>query len=159
MRKSNQEIKDQEIIEEILSGAEFCRIAMMDDNKPYMLPFNYGYKNRCIYIHSAPAGKKIDLLNRNGFVCFEVEQTARVVPKDKACKWATMYRSVVGYGEVKIITDFEGKKRGLEIIMAQHGAPDLVDFEPKEVKSIVILKLTITSIAGKQSNNWRKLNI
>ncbi len=86
MRKSNQEIKDQEIIEEILSGAEFCRIAMMDDNKPYMLPFNYGYKNRCIYIHSAPAGKKIDLLNRNGFVCFEVEQTARVVQKDKECK-------------------------------------------------------------------------
>ena len=159
MRKSNQEIKDPEIFEEILSGAEFCRIAMMDGNKPYMLPFNYGYNDRCIYIHSAPAGKKIDLLNRNGFVCFEVEQTARVVPKDKACKWATLYRSVVGYGEVEIITDFESKKRGLEIIMAQHGAPDQADFEPKEVKSIVILKLTITSLTGKQSNNWEKLNI
>lgn len=159
MRKSNQEIKDPEVIEEILTGAEFCRIAMMDDNIPYMLPFNYGYKDRCIYIHSAPAGKKIDLLKRNGFVCFEVEQTARVLPEDKACKWATLYRSVVGYGEVEIITDFDGKKRGLEIIMAQHRAPDQTDFEPTEVKSIVILKLTISSITGKQSSNWEKLNI
>ncbi len=156
MRKSNQEIKEVKIIEEILAGAEICRIAMIDGDMPYMLPFNYGYKNRCIYIHSAPAGKKIDLLRKNGHVCFEVEQTARVIPKEKACKWATLYRSVIGYGEVEIMTDFENKKRGLQIIMAQHGAPDIPEFQPKEVESMVILKLTISSLTGKQSSNWNK---
>ena len=38
--------------------------------------------------------------------------------------------------------------------MAQHGAPDLIEFEPKNLKEMVILKLTITSVTAKQSGNW-----
>ena len=156
MRKANQEIKDPHLLEEILNDAEICRVAMTDGEVPYMLPFNYGYMDGCIYIHSAPAGKKIDLLKKNGSVCFEVEQAVKIIPKEEACKWSTLYRSVVGYGDVEIVTDFESKKKGLEIIMAQHGAPDLVEFMPKEVEFIVILKLTISSFTGKQSSNWNK---
>ena len=149
MRKVNQEIRDPAIMEEILSGAVICRIAMADGNVPYLLPFNYGYRDRCIYIHSALSGKKISLLKQNNKVCFEIEQTAKVIPKEKACHWGTLYRSVIGYGTVEIITDPENKQRGLEIIMAQHGAPDLTDFEPKELKAMVILKLTINTMTGK----------
>ncbi len=156
MRKANQEIKDPVILEEVLADAQICRMAMMDGDRPYILPFNYGYKDRCIYIHSAPAGKKIDLLRKNPAVCFELEHTVKIIPKERACKWATLYRSVVGYGEVEILTDFNQKKEGLEIIMAQHGAPDKTEFEPKEVGFIVILKLHITSLTGKQSSNWEK---
>ena len=63
---------------------------------------------------------------------------------------------MIGYGTVEIITDLERKQRGLEIIMAQHGAPDLIEFEPKNLKEMVILKLTITSVTGKQSGNWNR---
>jgi len=154
MRKANQEIKNTAIVEQILSSAVICRIAMADDDVPYLLPFNFGYRDRCIYIHSAPSGKKIDLLKKNNSVCFEIEHTAKVIPKEKACKWATLYRSVIGYGTVDIITDFKEKQRGLEIIMAQHGAPDQIDFEPKDLKGMVILKLTIDTVTGKQSSNW-----
>lgn len=56
------EIKDPKIIEEILSDSEICRIAMMDGDKPYILPFNYGYKHKAIYIHCAREGKKIEHL-------------------------------------------------------------------------------------------------
>ena len=59
MRKANQEIKDSAIIEQILSGAVICRIAMADGDVPYLLPFNYGYRDRRIYIHSAPSGRKL----------------------------------------------------------------------------------------------------
>jgi nitroimidazol reductase NimA-like FMN-containing flavoprotein (pyridoxamine 5'-phosphate oxidase superfamily) len=156
MRKANQEIRDQEVIEGILSGAVICRIAMLDKGLPYLLPFNYGYREGCIYIHSAPEGKKIDLLKKNNRVCFEVEGTTRIIKEEKACRWATVYRSVIGYGRVEIISDPEGKQSGLEIIMAQHGAPELKEFETREVERMVILKLTIDSITGKQSSNWNK---
>ncbi len=62
MRKINQEIKDLQIIEDILSSSIICRIAMIDGERPYLLPFNYGYKDNCIYIHSALEGKKLDVL-------------------------------------------------------------------------------------------------
>ena len=158
MRKTNQEITDKSVIEEILSKSEICRIAMIDNDLPYILPFNYGYKDNCIYIHSAPEGKKIDLLKKKNTVCFEIEQIAKIIKHNKACKWATTYRSVVGYGDVEIITDYDKKKQGLEIIMTHYGAPDNLEFELKQVESIVILKITISKVTGKQSSNWTRKN-
>ena len=153
MRKADREIKDARIIEEILAGSIICRLAMMDGDLPYILPFNYGYSNGCLFIHSAPEGKKIDLLKKDNRVCFEVEDAVGIVKKEQACNWTTLYRSVVGYGTVDILSDEGSRQRGLEIIMAQHGAPDLTDFNPGNMKRMVILRLTITSVTGKQSGN------
>lgn len=157
MRKANQEITDKSVLEEILTAAKICRLAMIDNGLPYILPFNFGYHENCIYIHSAPAGKKIDLLRENPLVCFEAEQHVEIIEDEVACKWSTLYRSVVGYGNVEIVTGFKEKKRGLEIIMTQHGYEGKMEFEPKEVEFIVILKLTIESMTGKQSSNWNRL--
>lgn len=156
MRKQNQEIKDKKLLEEIVKGAQICRVAMTDGNRPYLLPFNYGYREGCIYIHSAQEGRKIDLLQQNNLVCFEIEDTVRIVKAEQACGWTTLYRSVVGYGSIEIISDDEGKRQGLEIIMAQHGAPELIVFEPGDLERMVILKLTISSMTGKHSGNWSR---
>jgi len=157
MRKANQEITDPKILETILSKATICRLAMVDNGMPYLLPFNFGNAENCIYIHSAPAGKKIDVLHQNPKVCFEVENETATVEGDIACRWGTMYRSVVGYGNVEIVTDFEKKKQGLEIIMTQHGYTGKMEFDQKEVEFIVLLKLTISTMTGKQSSNWNRL--
>ncbi|MBK6282813.1 MAG: pyridoxamine 5'-phosphate oxidase family protein [Draconibacterium sp.] len=158
MRKANQEITDKSVLEEILKQAHICRLAMIDNGLPYILPFNFGFHENCIFIHSAPVGKKIDLLKENPLVCFEIEQKAEIITDEIACKWSTLYRSVVGYGNVEIVTDFEEKIQGLEIIMKQHGGAGKQDFDPKEVEFIVILKLSISTITGKQSGNWNRLN-
>jgi nitroimidazol reductase NimA-like FMN-containing flavoprotein (pyridoxamine 5'-phosphate oxidase superfamily) len=154
MKKTRQEILDPAVLEEILAGATICRLAMTDGELPYILPFNFGYRDGYIYIHSAPEGKKMDLLKREPRVAFEVEQGVRVIKKEKACGWATCYRSVVGHGTVEIIGDEPGKQAGLEILMAQHGAPHLKDFEAGNMQRMVILKLRIHAMTGKQSDNW-----
>ncbi len=154
MRKTRQEIKDKAILEEILSGAEICRLSMLDGELPYIIPVNYGYRDGHIYIHSAPGGKKIELLKKNNLICFEVEDTVQIVKGEEACDWTTRYRSVVGYGTMEILTDEKSKQDGLEVIMAQHGAPELDHFDAKNLKRMVILKLRITSLNGKQSSNW-----
>jgi uncharacterized protein len=154
MRKANQEIRDEHILLEILSGGIICRVAMMDGDLPYIIPFNYGYRDGSLYIHSAPEGKKLELLALDNRVCFEVEQTPEIIKGERACNWTTRYRSVVGYGTVEVLSDRESKQYGLEVIMAQHGAPGLVDFNRKNMDHMVILKLTITSLTGKQSGNY-----
>jgi nitroimidazol reductase NimA-like FMN-containing flavoprotein (pyridoxamine 5'-phosphate oxidase superfamily) len=158
MRKQNQEITDRKTLEEILSKEQICRIAMNDDGKPYLLPLNYGYRNGCLYIHSAPRGRKIGILRKHPMISFEVEQGTRIIPGGKACNWTTLYRSVIGEGTVEIITDGEGKRKGLEVIMAQHGAPGSTEFESRELEKMVILKITITSMTGKHSSNWQRLS-
>jgi len=54
----------------------------------------------------------------------------------------------------EILSDEASKQQGLEVIMAQHGAPELIEFNQKNLDRMVILKLTITSMTGKQSSNW-----
>lgn len=58
MRRSDKEIKDKNIIQWILKEAQVCRIALCNDNKPYIIPMNFGFKDNYIYLHSAAEGKK-----------------------------------------------------------------------------------------------------
>ena len=63
-------LKDREIfdfneIEEIINNTQLCYVAMSLNDEPYVLPFNFAYENRTIYLHSAPEGKKIDILEKN----------------------------------------------------------------------------------------------
>ena len=157
MRKANQEITDPKILEAVLKKATIIRLAMVDNEMPYLLPFNFGYSENCVYIHSAPAGKKIDVLRQNSQVCFEVDDETATIEGDIACRWSTMYRSVIGYGKVEFVTRFDEKVRALDIIMQQHGAPAKMEFDPKEIEFIVVLKMKIESITGKQSSNWNRL--
>lgn len=154
MRKSRQEIKEWGTLEEILGNQVICRLAMVDREKPYIVPVNYGYREGCLYIHSAPEGRKMELLRRNPEVCFEVEDRVEILKGEKACDWSTRYRSVVGYGQVEIVSDDAGKQKGLEVLMAQHGAADLLEFDPGNTKRMVILKIRITSMSGKRSSNY-----
>ena len=159
MRKVHQEITDPSILETILGQSHICRIGMIDrDGLPYVLPFNYGYKDRSLYIHCALAGKKIDLLRLNPKVCFEIEDSARIVKDEVACKWATAYRSIIGYGTVSILTDLSQKQKGLELIMNHNGWEGPLVLDPKKVDSVLILQLHIESMTGKQSSNWEEVN-
>jgi nitroimidazol reductase NimA-like FMN-containing flavoprotein (pyridoxamine 5'-phosphate oxidase superfamily) len=152
MRRKDKEITDTEIITKILSQSDTCRIAMFDKNYPYIVPLNYGYFDNTIYFHSASSGKKIDLLKQNCKVCFEIEYANEIVKHEKSCHWTTKYRSIIGFGNVDIITDYEQKKRGLEIIMEHYGKFDN-EFNDSQIDKIVILKLNIESISGKQSGD------
>ena len=87
-----------------------------------------------------------------------LKKKAELLREEKACKWSAVYRSIVGYATVEIIKDFELKRQGLEIIMAHNGAPELIDFEPKLIDAVLILKLNIDSLTGKKSSNWDRLH-
>jgi uncharacterized protein len=154
MRRKDKEITDKKIIEEIINKSQICRIAIHDHEYPYIVPFNYGYHDNTLYFHTAPAGKKIELIKKNNKVCFEIEYSSEVIKHDRACKWSAKYRSVIGFGELKIISDFEEKKRGLDIIMAHYGISEANSYDEKNIHGLVILKLDIKEISGKQSGDW-----
>jgi hypothetical protein len=64
MRRSDKKIKHKRIIEWILKEAQVCRIAVCNDNKPYIVPMNFAYNDNCLYLHSACEGMKIDILRK-----------------------------------------------------------------------------------------------
>jgi nitroimidazol reductase NimA-like FMN-containing flavoprotein (pyridoxamine 5'-phosphate oxidase superfamily) len=154
MRRKNQEITDKKAIEEILIKSKICRLGLIDGNVPYIVPLNYGYRDNALYFHSAPHGKKIQLIKANNRVCFEVEHGVRIIRNNTPCRWETRYRSLIGYGTMEIITNSEQKKEALDTIMYRHGKKGKNIYMEPNVGKVMILKLKIDEVHGKQSKRW-----
>jgi uncharacterized protein len=154
MRRKDKEISDRNIIERLLHGSYICRIAMIDGNRPYIVPLNYGYSGNALYIHSAKAGRKMEILKLNNRVCFEIEYHTEIVRNEIPCEWTAKYRSLIGYGTIEFITGHEEKKQGLDVIMAHYGKSGENIYKDNHIENIVILKLNIEEISGKQSGDW-----
>lgn len=154
MRRKEKEILDKDIIETILKESDICRIAMVDGSEPYIVPLNYGYAGGVIYMHSAPQGRKINVLSNNNRVCFEIESFQKVIKKREPCNWTSQYRSVIGYGTIEFVTDIEAKKKGLDIIMHKYGYRGKSEYQDNLLSWVMVLKLTIENVTGKQSGDW-----
>jgi len=89
----------------IILKSTVCKLAMCDRHQPYIVPLCFGFKDNILYFHSAPKGKKIDILKNNPNVCFEFDIFTQVIKSAKACKWGMKYRSVIGYGKASFVTD------------------------------------------------------
>ncbi|MDE5422085.1 pyridoxamine 5'-phosphate oxidase family protein [Ancylomarina sp. DW003] len=153
MRRKERNIEDQTIIQDILNTSHICRIGLSDTDYPYILPLNYGHEDNVLYFHCAPEGRKIDLIKKNNKVCFEIESDYRLVTDEVSCKWTSEYRSLIGIGEIEIIHSPEEKVKGLDIIMQQHGKTDN-QYPTKVLSKLLVLKLSIKELSGKQSGVW-----
>ena len=150
MRRRDKKITDKDILQNILTTAQICRVAFFDDDYPYIVPMNFGYGKGCLYFHGAPEGRKLDLIKNNNKVGFEIELAHEIIKDEVSCKWTTKYRSIIGTGEMKIISNREEKIAGLNYIMTQHGKSDNT-YHSSAIDSIVVLKLNIINLTGKQS--------
>jgi len=156
MRRKEKEITDREVIESILRNSRICTVAISDSDYPHIVPMNYGYSANCLWFHSAPEGRKIELLKGNGRVSFMIEDSHSIIPAETACGWTTEYRSLMGTGHIEIIDDEPGKKEGLDIIMAHHGAEGKMVYIGSQIARMVILQLTIETLACKQSDGYQE---
>jgi len=153
MRRKDRKINNKKIITEILSKSIICRIGLYDEDYPYIVPLNYGYNDNTLYFHCAKSGKKLDLIRRNNKVCFEIEQPYEIISSDISCEWTSKYRSIIGFGTIYIITDNIEKRKGIDIIMFQHGEREN-QYTNNAIDNVSVLKLVIESLEGKQNGNW-----
>lgn len=147
---SQKPIQDPQQIEAILANAKFIRLALTEDNTPYLIPMSFGYKDNRIYLHSSPRGKKIDILKKNNRVCFEADTDAEVIPAADPCKYTVRYRSVIGSGRAEILENYDEKVEGLTVLSEHYGKEGPFEFEEKKVKNLCVIKVEIEKMTGKE---------
>jgi uncharacterized protein len=116
-------ISNQAEIDEIIKKCEVCYVSMVDENsQPYVLPFNFGYNEGVIYLHSSQKGHKIDILRKNPSVCiaFSTDHQLRYQSEQMACSYSMKYRSVLAFGKVEFIDDMDQKVEFLNIVMSHY---------------------------------------
>ncbi len=150
MRRNDKEIENKDEIESIISGSDVCRIALSENNSPYIIPMCFGYKDNCLYFHSAADGKKIDIIKKNNRICFEFDLYGGLIKSKNPCDWDVKYRSVVGSGKAFFIEDREEKKRALTIIV-NHYSSDAHEYHNNSVENVTVIRVDIENITGKKS--------
>ena len=150
MRRKDKAIVELAEIEEILRKALVCRLGLTDGNRPYIVPLSFGFQNNNLYFHSAPEGKKIEMLRKNSKVCFEFDLDHQLVADEEACKWGMKYRSVIGFGKASIIEDIREKREGLNAIL-EHYSGRTFDYPEAAVNGTLVIKVEIESVTGKKS--------
>ena len=145
-------IVDPKKIESIILKAKVCRLGLADGNRPYIVPLSFGYQENALYFHTGKKGRKMEILQKNNRVCFEMDVDLEIVPADNPCKWNMRYQSVVGYGRAVILEDREEKKRGLDVIVNHYGG-SITAYDESRVNALTVIKVEIDGVKGKQSGD------
>lgn len=151
MRRKDREVVGIEAIEEIIYEADVCRVGFSVENKPYIVPMNFGYKDQVFYFHCAKDGRKIQMLNSNPNVCFELDLHHKLVEGPTACDWTMTFASVMGEGAMSIVDDFEEKEKALNVLMHHYSGVEAYDYPDAMLERIAIIRLDVTEMTGKRS--------
>ena len=152
MRRKDREIKDLNDIMAIIEKCDVCNLAFFDEEYPYIVPLNFGVTlldgTITLYFHGANAGKKLDLIEKNNKVGFEMDCSHRLILGEKACNSTMEYESVCGNGIVEILSESE-KQEALIYLMKQYSGKEEHEFDKSSINAVSVFKLTVSEIHGK----------
>lgn len=160
MRRQDREILAHDHLWQILQRADVCRVALCDDQWPYIVPMNFGCWDGKLYFHCASEGMKLDLLHANPNVCFEAEIDVQVAPGENSCNWSVRFQSVIGFGRLSIVTDPAEKRIGLEALLAHYTKGERTRASghdtalPSHLSSdMIVLRVDVHLLTGKGSDD------
>ena len=154
MRRKDREVTDTIRIADIISRCTCCRIGFHDDGEVYIVPLNFGYEARdntyVFYFHGAREGRKIDLIQKNPHVGFEMDTNYALNEADMACGHSARFLSIIGNGTVSMVSELEEKKLGLSLLMEHNTGKREWDFDEKMLHIVAVFKLVVTKMSCKE---------
>jgi len=154
MRRKDKEITDINDKIDILKRCKVCRIGLSENDKPYVVPLNYGYSfennTLTLFFHSAKEGRKMDIIKNNDNACFEVDCDHRLIESERICGYSYAYNSVIGFGKIILLEDMNEKIDALNKMMKHQTEEETnFNFTPEELAKIIVYKMVVEEFTGK----------
>ena len=155
MRRKDREIIDINEKINVIKKCKVCRIGLSENNFPYIIPLNYGFNFEndilTLYFHSAPEGKKLDIIKKNNNACFEIDCDNKLIESGGACNYGYAFKSVIGFGKIFILDSFEEKTFGLNMLMKHQTEKETAySFSEDQVNNVCVYKMVVDEFSGKQ---------
>lgn len=121
--KPQFEIKDKNLINDILSNVEYGTLALCHDNIPYSVPVNYSHIGDIVYFHGSQNGKKAQIISQNPSCSFIVVEPYSMIQsyfssrEGLACPATHFFKSVHIQGTIEIVANYDEKVQALESLM------------------------------------------
>jgi nitroimidazol reductase NimA-like FMN-containing flavoprotein (pyridoxamine 5'-phosphate oxidase superfamily) len=135
---------DEEEIKASIEKKNICRIAFIDDEYPYISPFQYILFNDSLYFHFTDYGKKKEILSKNSNVCVSIEDFTPDLSK---------YHFISIQGKLKLLEDPNEKVEVIKTMvnrarkiystkfLSAHGFESEKGWESFQAKDQIIYKL------------------
>ena len=135
---------------ELLKTSEFGVLSMAGGEQPYGLPLNYVWDGASsIYIHCAPVGRKLEILQQNPRVSFCVVGRVRLMPG----QFTTEYQSVILEGCARVGLPPEERQHALELLVGKL-SPDFREigksYIAKSFHRTEIIRVDFSTFSGKR---------
>jgi uncharacterized protein len=127
----------------ILREGALGRLGCIASGWPYVVPVNYFFDGKDIYIHTLP-GKKLDALRANPRVCLQVDEI----------KDSYNWRSVIAYGTFEEVPNEETRENVLTKLYSR--LPHLTPVESRLVKGVtetIVFRIKAEEVTG-MAEEW-----
>jgi hypothetical protein len=143
---------DRDLIESILDQALICHVGFVHEDTPVVIPTIHARLGDTLYLHGSPASRMLRSMRSGAEVCVTVTQVDGLVVARAAFHNSLNYRSVVIFGQPRIVDDPDEKWNALEAI-TEHVVPgrwaDSRVMTEKEQKGTLVVALPITEASAK----------
>ena len=155
MRRKDREITNLDEVIDILEHTDVIRLAMNNGDFPYIVPVNFCYEltanNQLIfYIHGAKVGTKVELLNKNPLLSFELDTEHQLITNERACKYSFNYASIIGNGYATFIEEPTAKMAALQVMMNKFAPNKTFSFTESDVKPVSVIKIEVQAYTAKK---------
>jgi nitroimidazol reductase NimA-like FMN-containing flavoprotein (pyridoxamine 5'-phosphate oxidase superfamily) len=117
LRRADRQITHSADIDRILATAKYAMIALADGDQPYVVTLSCGYdpERQRLCFHSAPRGRKLDIIGNNPLACATVVREGGY----KSGECAHPFESVVLFGRMRVLDDPDDARAAMRTLIGQ----------------------------------------
>jgi nitroimidazol reductase NimA-like FMN-containing flavoprotein (pyridoxamine 5'-phosphate oxidase superfamily) len=143
---------DHDAMEHFLGRQTIGHLGTVRNGRPHIIPVAFLYENQTVYFATEP-GAKLEDLQSEGQACFEVDEYTPEIGE---------YRSVLGYGQAKVVEDPAERRRILRSLIGRFERasgpyvtskdyPAHAMSEHEELKDLVVVALPLGEMHGREA--------
>ena len=152
--------RDDAWIRAFLREAKVGHIASARNGQPFLNPSTFWFDeaNHQIIFHSNVAGRIRSNIESNSRVCFEASELGKMLPSNVALEFSLQFRSVVVFGNARLIGDPEDARRVMYGLIRKYfpemtAGREFREITDKELKRTSVYAIQIEEWSGKE--NWK----
>jgi len=151
IRRMDRMMDDPRLMVRLLQESAVGRLAMSTSEGPYMVPVNFLYHDGYVFFHSAPSGRKMDAIQVDSRVCFQVDDVGPQILWKRGCGISQIYRSVICFGMAEMVDDSLMKRLILEKMIDKYVPSSYLtrNLDESKINNTAIVKIVIDSMTGK----------
>jgi hypothetical protein len=143
---------DREVVHAILDAGKVCHVGFVVEGRPFVIPTAYARVGETLLVHGAAASRMLRTLKAGVEVCITVTHLDGLVLARSAFHHSMNYRSVVVFGQGRVVDDPDAKREALKAL-TEHLAPGRWDATRQptagEVAGTLVLEVPIAEASAK----------